>query len=345
LVQKLYEAAKVIFGNPIVGGAGSLVRQSIHSPDYVPGVSGWSINKDGTAEFNSTLIRGDLRVVGANGSEVWIHEVDSSAQIDVYVPSPDPLVNPGYIVGSLPFPTGPQLEIVGPSYGAAPPLDPAIIELRKNLTTGDSVISITADQLDLRPTVAGGAQCTITHDAIVLDSDIVNVAEDLRSTVTPYATTGPWVGMRDGAFFEMNGSNSPVTTQSFYKDALITTASGSYVADPGFPTEGLAFNRPASGKVVIDWAALLTHTTTAFSLVSFEIRVGSTIGSGTLAFTAIDDRTIEHAGTSSATASSFFVAELPGSSTTVFNIRLMYRTNAATASFARRRLRVTPVLY
>lgn len=47
------------FNNPIVAGT-ALVRTAIKSPDYVPGVSGWSINRDGTAEFQSATIRGDV---------------------------------------------------------------------------------------------------------------------------------------------------------------------------------------------------------------------------------------------------------------------------------------------
>lgn len=46
------------FSNPIVGGGGGLVYPSIHSPNYVAGVSGWTVNKDGSAEFNNLGIRG-----------------------------------------------------------------------------------------------------------------------------------------------------------------------------------------------------------------------------------------------------------------------------------------------
>lgn len=336
------------FGNPIVGGAGSLVRQSIHSPDYVAGVSGWTINKDGTAEFNSTTIRGDLRVVGANGSEVWIHEVDTSARIDVYSPSPDPLVNPGYIEGSLPFPTGPELTLVGPTYGNTPPLDPAVINLRKNLTTGDGVIGISANQLDLTTSTTGDpGQLTIFHDATIFDSTAAQVmcAGEIRSNLNPYSTSGAWAGLKSGAFYEANGAGAAVSTQSFYDDATVTTTSTSFVADPGNPTAGLVFNHPKSGKVLIDWVALLTNTGANFNLVSWEMRLGSTIGSGTIVFTTSDARAIEHSGTSSATTASFFEATLPGNSNSVYNIRLMYRTNAGTLSAARRRMRVTPVLY
>lgn len=46
------------FSNPVTGGQGALVRPAIKSPDYAPGVSGWSINRDGSAEFNGLVVRG-----------------------------------------------------------------------------------------------------------------------------------------------------------------------------------------------------------------------------------------------------------------------------------------------
>lgn len=45
------------FTNPITGNNGALLIPAIKSPDYVAGVSGWSINKDGSAEFNDLTVR------------------------------------------------------------------------------------------------------------------------------------------------------------------------------------------------------------------------------------------------------------------------------------------------
>lgn len=51
------------FRNPILGGGGStLLRPAIQSPNYVHGSAGWSINVDGTAEFNTGTFRGGLTV-------------------------------------------------------------------------------------------------------------------------------------------------------------------------------------------------------------------------------------------------------------------------------------------
>lgn len=46
------------FNNSILAGQGTLIRQMIESPNFVSGVSGWIIRKDGSAEFNNLNIRG-----------------------------------------------------------------------------------------------------------------------------------------------------------------------------------------------------------------------------------------------------------------------------------------------
>ncbi len=52
-----------MFSNPVVGGT-TLIRPAIQSPNFVTTVSGWSINIDGSAEFNNVAIRGTLTVTG-----------------------------------------------------------------------------------------------------------------------------------------------------------------------------------------------------------------------------------------------------------------------------------------
>lgn len=51
------------FNNPVVGGL-TLIRDSIRSSNYTPGASGWSINRDGSAEFNNITIRGGTVISG-----------------------------------------------------------------------------------------------------------------------------------------------------------------------------------------------------------------------------------------------------------------------------------------
>ena len=46
------------FGNDIVNASNELIRSTMESPNYVSGVSGWTINKDGSAQFNNLTVRG-----------------------------------------------------------------------------------------------------------------------------------------------------------------------------------------------------------------------------------------------------------------------------------------------
>lgn len=336
------------FGNPILGGSGSLVRQSIHSPDYVAGVSGWTINKDGTAEFNATTIRGDLKVVGANGSQVWIHEVASSAIIEVYPPSSVPNVVPGSLVGSLPFPDTPTIEVVGPTFNNVVENANASIQLRKNPTTLEATIDVSADRINVStasPSYDGQIYVDPRYTIFERTDAAILTAGEIRSNPTnPFSLTEQWSGLKSGKFYEANSAGAAVTTGSYYSDTNVNVTSTSYIADPAFPQDGFVFNYPASGKVLISWVSLAVHSTTGASIMSWEIRSGSTIGSGTILFAAADARSAEHAG-GFETISSFYEATLPGNSASVFNIRPMYRTNTPTATFSRKRLRVAPVLY
>lgn len=62
------------FTDPILGSGGTLIREAIKSPDYDQGVAGWTINADGSAEFNNVVVRGDL-VTGPD--EAGLYYVDT----------------------------------------------------------------------------------------------------------------------------------------------------------------------------------------------------------------------------------------------------------------------------
>lgn len=87
------------FNNPIVGGT-TLIRPAIHSPDYVAGSQGWTINKDGTAEFNDVTVRGTLEsnnyVAGVSG---W--KLDQSGTADINsLTARGTLQSSNYVAGS-----------------------------------------------------------------------------------------------------------------------------------------------------------------------------------------------------------------------------------------------------
>jgi hypothetical protein len=56
------------FNNPIIGGGGALVYPSIHSPGFEHLIQGWSVNKDGSAEFQDLTLRGTF-----NGNDYIIN--------------------------------------------------------------------------------------------------------------------------------------------------------------------------------------------------------------------------------------------------------------------------------
>lgn len=63
------------FSNEIVGGAAALIRAAVKSPEFQHLVQGWSINKDGSAEFNDLTVRGtfDGNDFILNGTGLFIY--------------------------------------------------------------------------------------------------------------------------------------------------------------------------------------------------------------------------------------------------------------------------------
>jgi hypothetical protein len=66
------------FSNPVVGGVGKLIRQFVQSPNFVSGSSGWTINKDGSAEFQNATIRGSV-IIGGSGNAVLFYSPSPGA--------------------------------------------------------------------------------------------------------------------------------------------------------------------------------------------------------------------------------------------------------------------------
>lgn len=60
------------FQEPILGGQNAIIREEIKSPNYVAGSAGWSLDKDGDAEFNSVVVRGTIEADGSQGSYIKV---------------------------------------------------------------------------------------------------------------------------------------------------------------------------------------------------------------------------------------------------------------------------------
>ena len=57
------------FQHDIAGGSGSLIITALRSPNFVDGLTGWEISKDGSAEFNNLEIRGTF-----NGTDFILNQ-------------------------------------------------------------------------------------------------------------------------------------------------------------------------------------------------------------------------------------------------------------------------------
>lgn len=65
----------------VVAGGIYLVRAALRSPNYVQATSGWTVNYDGSAEFNNVTVRGTIVVGNANGQNITITNVGSIPEI------------------------------------------------------------------------------------------------------------------------------------------------------------------------------------------------------------------------------------------------------------------------
>lgn len=68
------------FNNSILAGT-TLVREAISSEGFVSGTTGWTIERDGNAEFNDVTLRGSLHVEQNNSSiDIYVDVTDQPVQ-------------------------------------------------------------------------------------------------------------------------------------------------------------------------------------------------------------------------------------------------------------------------
>lgn len=90
----------ITWSDPIAASDGSLVFPAIKSPNYVAGSTGWTVNRDGSSEFNNVTVRGELDVNGANGSAIQITNSFGTPTIFMLPPN-FPGNNPASVGGTI----------------------------------------------------------------------------------------------------------------------------------------------------------------------------------------------------------------------------------------------------
>lgn len=71
-------------GNQAITGGTVLRSPAIQSPNYVPGVSGWIVRIDGSAEFNTGTFRGSIEVGSLAGAHFIVNNSATGDVVDVY---------------------------------------------------------------------------------------------------------------------------------------------------------------------------------------------------------------------------------------------------------------------
>jgi hypothetical protein len=155
----------------------------------------------------------------------------------------------------------------------------------------------------------------------------------------------------------IDGNVSAVTTvtDKFATVVLVTTTqntSGTTTSTSFTPTLtggttcSFTFVAPPSGIIIVHNTTNLSNTLTSGVLMSFEIRIGAVIGSGTV-FQAADDQNTNQssgvAGVGNRATVSTPVTGLTAGAT--YNIRQMFRVSAGTGTFISKRLTVVPVFF
>lgn len=74
----------ITWTDPIAASDGTLIFPALKSNNFVTGVSGWEIDRQGNAEFNDATFRGTVDIIGMNGSEVIIEDQSNTATIALY---------------------------------------------------------------------------------------------------------------------------------------------------------------------------------------------------------------------------------------------------------------------
>lgn len=209
------------FKNDAIGGeSGELVRAAIHSPNYVPGVSGWTINRDGYAEFNNVNIRLDL----AAGT-ITVGEV-GGPQVVIRVSTAG--------AGIIEFPTGNPIESESPRIGSDSTTDQIFLHLFSGYTDGnpsDSTSELTLMSGDVNtgdnPTAflsaygnVGYSEVQVADDNIYLQTDLVYTSSELF--VNDVSSSGNYPGRVVRGKTETASSSTPISKVS---DTAIVDAS------------------------------------------------------------------------------------------------------------------------
>lgn len=287
------------FENSIVAGS-TLVRPAIKSPNYVTGVSGWSINKDGTAEFSNALVRGTFV---AGGGAVT---VNSSGVIIVVGGTTVNVTSAGFSITNGVTTVQATLAGVSVVTGAtALTMDTTKFQVTNGTTTvqasvaGVSVVTgTTALTMDTSKFQVTNGTTTVVTNATGLAVTAGAVTVTVNTTGVHVVSGGSTFEITTAGFNATNGSTSVVTNASGQTvtagtTVVTTNTTGFFVSTPSATAQltgvGLAVvagtttvAATPTGFTVNTPSAVVTANGSGFSVVSGTISAVTTAAGGTV---------------------------------------------------------------
>lgn len=228
------------FRSSILAGT-RLVRQAINSPDFVSGVSGWGIFRNGSAEFNDVVIRGATTIGGTStgttvqtqdtGNRVVIREStrggQSVGEVAFYTEVATDIA--GLITALGPVDGGMRaLEFSAPAVAGT--VDIPLLLLTYDPETGASRISLNATRafvtnLTVTDMTAGNLQSGVTSVTTVAGTwTPVAVVFPTAFAAVPVVVATPQSSMPTGSTTDLKVTASSVTVNGFTLSVFRTTA-------------------------------------------------------------------------------------------------------------------------
>lgn len=336
------------FANPILGGDSNLIRQAIKSPNYAAATDGWTINKDGTAEFNNATVRGSVSAgsgtVLLNAGGLNIHSSVTGKQSDINI-------NAQFLARLYPDDgqSKAQLVVVGGLGTGGEVLLNAVPSSVPGITFNDGKIIVSRDDAGgdstprmsifppgipgkaLPTIILSGGNTTLNQSDINLQSDVTRTFGDLQvGGQLDYGSAGSVPKDQIGS--TANGNTNSAT----FQNTLNVTG-----------THGTVFIAPPSGSVYVSVSCVAGNNTAgSYSIMDWEIRDGNVIGSGSIWRGANENTAAVHQSStanSQGSLSSFGIATglTPGAT---YNAYLCYHVGSGgTSSYNRRHIAVIPM--
>lgn len=261
------------FDNPVVAGI-DLVRQAIQSPDFQAGVQGWIIRRDGSAEFNTVVVRGELFVVDPDGSFVRIFDENpgDGAVIQLRPPnSAGTAITPAEIRSDTDIVFAlPALAIVGPDIDGS---GAARIYLAADGAANTNKIGISTDEM-ITEVIGGIGYYEVRAGGVLKLQAGINTAQPL--TLSTSAAAGDVRVETDGRLTvagdvirSEDGINAPAVTGA---NDTTTSAANVNLAGGGSITSFSLTKRFASTRIRIDMTASM-FTTAVNTAARFAVRI------------------------------------------------------------------------